>query len=226
MKKWKIKRFFKSIWRYVSFAFQLPHFITMIVLLSASIICLLISLNTVNENETVSSILSNVFAGLITGIAICLISGLRGVTSYRIKGKIEWLENLHNECIDFMKMHRGLLLLDLSNSDKVYEKTYDLICKASGINTTISQSQFNKKLCFNAIIFCKKKLNYDCEQTNNLYAEVRDKIIDLDVNTITKKELLKTFSEVDTIISKLNGVIVNKLDALKTQQNMVNRFFI
>ena len=224
MKKWKIKIFFKSVWRYVSFAFQLPHLVITLILLATSIICLLISLNM--ANETVSSILSNVFAGLITGIAICLISGLRSVTSYRIKGKIEWLENLYNECIDFMKMHRGLFLLDLSNSDKVYEKTYDLICKASGINTTISQSQFNKKLCFNAIIFCKKKLNYDWEQTKNLYAEVRDKIIDLDVNTITKKELLKIFSEVDAIITKLNGAIVHKLEELKTQQNMVNRFFI
>ena len=224
MKKCKIKIFFKGVWRYVSFAFQLPHFVITLILLATSIICLLISLNT--ANETVSSILSNVFAGLITGIAICLISGLRSVTSYRIKGKIEWLENLHNECIEFMKMHRGLFLLDISNGDKSYEKIYDLICKASGINTTISQSQFNKKLSFNAIIFCKKKLNYDWEQTKNLYAEVRDKIIDLDVNTITKKELLKIFSEVDAIITKLNGAIVHKIEELKTQQNMVNRFFI
>lgn len=224
MKKYKIKIFFKSVWRYVSFAFQLPHFVITLILLASSIICLLISLNM--ANETVSSILSNVFVGLITGIAICLISGLRSITSYRINGKIEWLENLHNECIDFMKMHRGVLLLDISNTDKAYEKIYDLICKASGINTTISQSQFNKKLCFNAITFCKKKLNYDCEQTKNLYAEVRDKIIDLDVNTITKKELLKIFSEVDAIITKLNGAVIHKIEELKTQQNMVNRFFI
>ena len=169
--------------------------------------------------------MSNVFAGLITGIAICLISGLRGVTSYRIKGKIEWLEKLHNECFDFMKMHRGLLLLDLSD-DRACEKIYDLICVASNINANISQSQFNKKLCFDVIKFSKEELNYDWEKTQNIYAEVRDKIINLDVNTITKKELLKIFSEVDTIISKLNGVIVNKLDELKTQQNMVNRFFI
>lgn len=196
----------------------------MIILLAISIMCLLISLNT--ANETVSSILSNVFAGLITGIAICLISGLRGVTSYHIKGKIEWLENLHNECFDFIEKHRKLLLLDLSDNNSACEKIYDIICVATNINVNISQSQFNKKLCFDVIKFCKKELNYDWEKTQNIYAKVREEILILDVRTTTRKNIIKMFYEVNSIILRLNHAISSKLDELKTQQNMINRFFI
>ena len=224
MKKWKIKRFLNNVWKYLSFAFQLPHFITMLILLAISIICLLISLNTVNE--TLFAILSNVFAGLITGIVICLISGLRSVTSYRIKGKIEWLEKLHNECLDFIKMHKRLLFLDFSNDVKAYEKIYDVICVATNITSTITQSQFNKKLCFDAIKFSKKELNYDWEKNHKIYAEVKEKILILDVSTTTRENIKKIFSEVLAIISKLNGAIVHKLDELKTQQNMMERFFV
>ncbi len=224
MKNWKIKRVFKSIWRYVSFTIQLPHFITLIVLLVTSIICLLISLNT--ANEMVSSILSNVFAGLITGIAICLISGLRGVTSYRIKGKIEWLEKLHNECFDFIKEHRTLLLLDLSDNNSTCEKIYDIICVASNINANIIQSQFNKKLCFDVIKFSKEELNYDLEKTQNIYAEVREEILILDVRTTTREDIIKMFDEVNSTILRLNHAIANKLEELRTQQNMISRFFI
>ena len=186
--------------------------------------CLLISFNT--ANETVSSILSNVFAGLITGIAICLISGLRGVTSYRIKGKIEWLEKLHNECFDFIKKHRKLLLLDLSDNNSACEKIYDIICVATNINVNISQSQFNKKLCFDVIKFSKEELNYDWEKTQNIYAKVREEILILDVRTTTREDIIKMFDEVNNTILRLNHAIVNKLEELRTQQNMISRFFI
>lgn len=116
-----------------------------------------------------SSILSNIFAGLITGIAICLISGLRTLTIYRIKGKIEWLDQLHKDCLEFMRYHSELLKTKFDDLDKLYNKMYDTICMAGSINSTISQSQFNKKLSFNAIKFCEKELNYDLEENKNLF---------------------------------------------------------
>lgn len=224
MKKWKIKIFFKNVWMYISFAFQLPHFITFIILLICAVVSLLISINT--KNEMASSIMANIFAGLVTGIAICLISGLRGLTIYRIKCKIDWLVQLHNECIEFFTMHRELIGAKIGISEDLYDKMYDTICKAAGINSTITQSQFNKKLSFNAMLFCEEKLNYDIKVSNELFVDTREKIINIDTNNVTKRDIIQIFSEVDRTIFLLNGAIVNKLDELKTQQNMVNKFFI
>lgn len=103
---WKVKNFFKNIWRYFSFAIGLPHIWITLILLISAIASLVLSFTL--ENDKVTSVFSNVFAGLITDTALCLISGLICLTSYSIKGKIEWLEKLHDECIEFMHMHLDL----------------------------------------------------------------------------------------------------------------------
>ncbi len=224
MQKWKIKKFFKNIGRSLGFAFQLPHFITLLVLFVIAIVSLVISINT--RNNTLSSILSNIFAGLMTGIAICLISGFRGFTIYRIKGKIEWLERLHNDCMEFKKNHRELLKMKFDDLNQLYDAMYDTICYAGAINSTITQSQFNKKLSFNAKTFCEKKLKYDIEENEKIFLQVRENIINTDINTITKKDLINLFREVETIVMVFNGAIINKIEELKIKQSMINRFFI
>lgn len=123
-------------------------------------------------------------------------------------------------------MYRELIGIKIGNSEDLYDRMYDTICRAAGINSTITQSQFNKKLSFNAMLFCETKLNCNIEVSNELFADTREKIINIDTNNVTKRDIIQIFGEVDRTIFLLNGAIVNKLDELKTQQNMVNKFFI
>ncbi len=61
------------------------------------------------KEPTINSIFANVFAGLITGFYVYLITSIRNITSYSLNNKIKWLEELHKESLSFLKMHKEIM---------------------------------------------------------------------------------------------------------------------
>ena len=222
MKKWQLKRFFKNLWNKIRISFMQPQSITAIILILIAIVSLYFSHKT--EGTFLSSILSNIFAGLVTGVAICFISGIKNYSINNVDNKIEWLERLHEECLDFMKLNKTIL--KAKNNDNLDNELYELICSANGINTTIGQSQFNKTLSFNLIKFCKDKLDYDIEVTNELYATVREKILSNDNSNLSVKDIINLFKDVNHAITCFNGAIVNKLTELKAKKSNFGKSII
>lgn len=224
MEKWKIKKVFRSIKGYISLAFQLPHFITALFLLLMSIISLILSFNI--ENSLISSIFSNIFAGLITGIAICFISGLKSMSFNNIDTEIEWLWKIHEECLEYINMHKAIQKMGFDDKGKIYEEIYDLICKAESINTSITQSQFNRSLLFNPENYCLKYLEYEVSKVSKCFIEIYENIKELNDYEITKKKFNELFKDVYFTIYKLNGSIIHRTDGLKKKRNMMRKFII
>ena len=137
MKKWKLKRSVKNFWAYVRVLFQLPHFWTIIVLIFLSVLSLVFSFDLRESHEFPSSVFSNIFAGLVTGIAICLISGLRNISQYNIEKQLSWLNELHNMIIEFIRAHRALLDRDLTNTEGLFDEIYDVLCLGGAVNSFI-----------------------------------------------------------------------------------------
>ena len=94
-----------------------------------------------------------------------------------------------------------------------------MICLAAEINETISQSQFNKTLTFNLIRYCKKELDYAVEKSREMFLSIREKIISGDIPNLSNKDLFNLFRDVESLIFKLNGNIVNKLEELKAKES-------
>lgn len=94
-----------------------------------------------------------------------------------------------------------------------------MICSAAEINSSISQSQFNKTLTFNLVKYCKKELNYDVEKSQEIFMSVREKIIAGDIPNLSNQDLFNLFRDVESLIFKLNGNIVNKLEELKAKKS-------
>ena len=178
------------------------------------------------QDNFVSSIFSNVFAGLITGISICFISGFKSLSIYNIETEINWLEKIHMECIECLSMHKELLSMTLEDREKLYENIYDLICKANSINHLISHSKFNKALYFSPERYCLKKLDYSIFETNELYYSIREKILILDYYTADKKDIRELFKDVINTLFILNGNVINRKDELVIKRNMMSKFII
>lgn len=85
--EWKVKKIFKNLWNRLRILFTHPHSITVILLIIIAILSLYFSFNT--NNSFLSSVLSNIFAGLITGIAICFTSGIKSYSINVIENKID-----------------------------------------------------------------------------------------------------------------------------------------
>lgn len=189
-----------------------------------SIISLILAFNI--KSSLVSSIFSNIFAGLITGIAICFISGLKSMSFNNIDTEIEWLWKIHEECLEYINMYKTIQKMGFDDKGKICEEIYDLICKAESINSSITQSQFNRSLRFNPENYCLKYLEYEVSKVSKCFTEFYENIKELNDYEITKKKFNELFKDVYFTIFKLNGSIIHRTDGLKKKRNMMKKFII
>ncbi|MBP1566002.1 MAG: hypothetical protein J6A58_09655 [Oscillospiraceae bacterium] len=217
----------KKIWKKFKKIIVLPQFITVVILLSLAFISIQASHYCYISNPFLSSIFSNIFAGLITGIAVCLISGIKQINTFRIEGKIAWLHSIHDDFLKFNK-HYGEMLRMVNDpaitKEKLYDEIYDVLCEGNNINVTISQSQHNKALPFNPYHFFAKELKYDAIEHKKKNDIIREEIFNINVETITSQRLREIFKEMEHSLFILNGSIASKITELEIKQSISNRF--
>lgn len=217
-----IRKKFKKI---LKTYFSLPHIWVSIIILIFSLISLKISVCYYKDNELISSVFANIFAGLITGLVISLISLIKGISLYITQNKIKWLNEIHNECLEFIKESQKIYFSkegDFSSEEEKYDKIYDLLCLGENVNLSISQGQFNEVYPFNTYKFVKKTLKYDAIEQSQINSGLRDKIIAIDISIITNRELRDLFKAMDYSIHTLNSSIINKIEQLELKNKTIN----
>ena len=224
---WKFNRAIKGIWEYLIAIFSLPHFLTVLCLLISAVISLKISYHYCNEAAFLSSVFSNIFAGLITGIAVCLITGIKNITTYSLEGKIRWLNSMHSDYLKFNQHYREVLQKvgknDISN-EELYDEIYDVLCDGNNIAATIAQSQYDKKLSFNPYRYFLKRLNFDAVEQMKNNNETRDKVMNIDMRTLTHKQLREIFNDMEHSLFTLNAAILSKVKEFEIKQKISNKF--
>lgn len=225
MRKFKIA--IKRIGEYLIAIFSLPHFLTALCLLIFAVISLKVSYYYRNEATFLSSVFSNIFAGLITGIAVCLISGIKNITTYSFEGKIRWLNSVHSDCLEFNKHYQEVLQKvgkDDISDEELYGEIYDVLCDGNNIAATIAQSQYDKKLSFNPYKYFLKRLKFDAVEQMKNNNETRDKVMNIDMNTLTHKQLREIFDDMEHSLFTLNTAILSKIKDFEIKQNISNKF--
>lgn len=112
-----------------------------------------------------------IFAGLVTGIVISLISAIKSMTLYRTEYLIEWLDSLHRDILEYIGMYRKMVCRNQNDfdDDTLYDHIYGTLCCGNNINVTISQERFNNSLPFDSYKYMKEKFGYDamnCSENN------------------------------------------------------------
>lgn len=156
--KLKLKNIIKKIKRSIRLFFSLPHLLTTFVVVILAVITLMISSYLQTKEPFVSSVLSNVFAGLVTGIVLCVISSIKAVSLYRTERILSWLNDIHNDFLEFNKLHHKLLFIkaeDFKSENEFCDFTYDVLCVGNNIASKISQDSFDTSLPFNTYNYCK-----------------------------------------------------------------------
>ena len=152
---------------------------------------------------------------------ICLISTLKSANIYKSECLIRWLEELHNQCLKFIEMHRKLCTYkpeNFDNNDSLYDYIYDTLCCGNDISSTISQGQFNKALPFNSYKYCKRNFDFDVIEIMKNNNSLRDQVMQIDTSNITHKQLDNLFNNMEHQIFVLNGDILKRIDELKAKQ--------
>ena len=142
---------------------------------------------------------------------------------------ITFLNEIHSECLTFLNSYKKMIrrVGDRNKTrDNFYDEVYDVLCKGNDIDSTISQSQFDKTLPFNPYYYFINKMNYDAVEQMKKNESLRDSVLSLDADTVTLKELIGLFSEMERNVYLLNGKAVSKIRELEIRQNVSGRFIM
>lgn len=227
--KLKLKNIIKKIKRSIRLFFSLPHLLTTFVVVILAVITLMISSYLQTKEPFVSSVLSNVFAGLVTGIVLCVISSIKVVSLYRTERILSWINDIHNDFLEFNKLHHKLLFIkaeDFKSENEFYDFTYDVLCAGNNIASKISQDSFDTSLPFNTYNYCKRYFNYDAVVFLKENENIRECVINLDFTTVTQKELRETFYNMEKSLFSLNAKIIAKTRELNAKKNAISTSFV
>lgn len=172
-----------------------------------------------------SSICANIFAGLVTGIVLFLLTGVKQIYIARQELKYQWLKKIHDQILVFIELHRKMLLNSVEiHSTEFEELIYDTVCAAHNVNVYIEFGERDRKLGFNTLLYCKKQYEYDVLEKSNRDNDVREKIILGSYETKREADLL--FDEIKRDLFTLNHLIITDMNDIEVKLKMVNRSII
>lgn len=224
-----MKKIFKKDCKFKKI-FLIPHIRIASIILGCAVITLLASgIFFICENSFWYSIFANIFAGLTTGLVVCLISGIKQKNSSELNSKLVWLQELSAlikiYLADYNKLTR--LKFDKFNCDEnLYVFFYDAHTHANDINTEILQKAFDETIDFKPCAFCKEKLNYDAESLIPVFEDLHMKVEHIDVDCPSSLEIIKYFNEAHQAIKKLNLALFEEIRNLEIQIANVNKSII
>lgn len=227
----KVAKKIKDVCSYISRALSFPHMRLALILLVGAIITLVLSVVIEKAASYWSSVLSNVFAGLITGLVLCLVSGSRQRNIAGMNTKLEWLKNLDKVIQRYSAEYSKLRQMKNftkyeEQDDTLFEFIYDVAVCAEDINTVIIQSTFNKNLPFNSLNFCKETFGYDADKMSEQCDDLLLQINAIDIKCPGKKEIVGYFDSVQKEIKNLKYNIYSEIKSTNDYLEEINKTII
>lgn len=119
-----------------------------------------------------SSIASNVFAGLLTGLVLALLSGTRQIYLARQEEQLNWLEGLLSTLQKYTRIHQNLVRNKGKDEDR-FNCAYDILCIGNEAVEYLRWNPDNKTLGFDPYVYCKQNYGIDLnvmkEHSQNLH---------------------------------------------------------
>jgi hypothetical protein len=200
----------------IKLIFSLPNTWVSLIILAFAIIALVVSifLNR-NGDAFAASIISNISAGLITGFAITVMSNVKSTHCAILEAKKKWLEETHKMILDFLDMHHHLYSAQKFSNEERYDFVYDVVCRASWVNTRIMQGTFNNAKWFDPPRYFLRWYKYDAISASLIIGDCREQVINADCLDAKNTEVL--FESVYALMLNLNKRIVDDIRTINTK---------
>lgn len=204
--------------------FKLPHnrVVAGIALLATGSLILSGQLNGW-DNVFWASIFSNVFAGLITGLVICLISGRKQRMIAELESQQKFLNELSCKIKGFQDLYGELLKKNFSKydgSEDLFNFIYDVGCRSNWVNDFILQGTFNAKIALDPVEYCSA-MGYDALALTSEYITLHNNLQNLDSDCPTKRELIKQFNAVEKPLRKLGDSVYHRQQDIELQLDRI-----
>lgn len=130
--------------------FSFPHIKIVFVITATALLSLIASIALdLFDIPFWSSILANIFAGLLTGLVICLVSGTKQIAITKLEAEVGFLNTLDTKIKDFQNLYHELLTKPFQKYDDTEELfvfIYDVGAHANWVNEYILQGSFDERL--------------------------------------------------------------------------------
>ncbi len=203
--------------------FSFPHIKTAFLISVMAFFTLAGSMLLSEKQQFWSSILANIFAGLVTGLVLCIVSGTKQRTIAELKNERDFLTGLCNQIREYFKIYGELHHMPIKRTNTSEENEeqfnfiYDVGVKANDVNSYIGQSQFKEILSFDPYEYCRSKFGYDVVAMSDENQTLKDYLSSVDVTTPYKKDLLEHFKPVDSAIRALYRAATKRLESLEVR---------
>lgn len=175
-----------------------------------------------------SAIFSNIFAGLLTGLVICIISGTKQVALAKLDAEAGFLDVLDAKIRDFQNLYNELQRKPFTIFDgsvELFDFIYDVGAHANWVNDYILQASFDDRLALEPVAYCKK-IGYNALELSKVYEDLHNNLYGVDVNYPTKKRILSYFEVVEKALRGLRDSIELRKKQIDAQlENMKYSLF-
>ena len=170
-----------------------------------------------------ASIFSNIFAGLITGLVICLIAGRKQRTITALESEQSFLVELSSKIKEFQTMYHALLKKQFSQFDgneELFNFIYDVGSHANWVNDYILQGSFNEQLAIDPTEYCKE-MGYDALALVDEYENLHENLYSIDVENPTKKQIIQYFDTVEKALRSLGSAAYHKQQSISLKLDRI-----
>lgn len=206
-------------WRFTKVILSFSHIRVCLIIAASAALMLFVSWLSKDTQPFWSSICSNIFAGLVTGLVICLIGGAKQISIVRMQSKKEWLQNLTELLKMYLNDYHQMTRLHFDRFDgkqEIFDFYYDMSIHASNINVEIHQGTFNKALSFAPDQYCRKAFGYDSVAMGEKFDTLHAYVEMIEIDCPGSKEIAQQFATVHSELRKLNSAVygaIRDLDA-------------
>ena len=210
-------------WKYHYFRMATKIFLWAMVLLFISWI--LFKLN----YEYLCSICSNVFAGLFTGLVLCLVGGSKQKELKDLQIRLEWLIGISTELKLVMEEYYRLqrIHFDRFNGDRnLYSYFYDLDTRIKDIHNEVTNNRQNNGFGQSAILFCSEQLGYNPEEMEKKLKDLHCFVEHIDIDCPSSNDIYNKFKEVHIPLRAFRHEVVKCITLTKEELSEIERSII
>lgn len=208
-------------WQKIRIYMGFPQTKLFLIILGITIIVFIVSMNI--KDDYWQPLLSNIFAGLSTGLVVYSLGGLRQIFFAVHERKIKWLQDLRQQIKEYSQMHSHFLKDDYDETeskDFVGEMCGILVC----IGESALQSTFDRRMLFNSEKYCRKDLKFDPDALYKKSCKILESFCD---NAYPEKEdVVNLLNDIDGEVQSLNKKIDSEIKNLEVIIATAHRFVL
>lgn len=196
----------------------MPHAIITYVAIIVAVVLIILSGVFYADNPFASSVLMGIATGVISGIVLLIVTGIKNTWVYMLEEKVKWLDAVHAEILSYMGKEKAYPRFRQENIlEDCYNYVYDFGADASNINAKISQAQFSKILPFNPDKYFLKKFDYDTYKMAKAIQELYETISNSDESEefLSPKNIYDLFKDLSYKMFVLNHDILKDIEDKK-----------